>query len=397
MSESSAAETVHEIVTEAEQPRRSRRKVWLTLSLVAVVVAVSAFAAWEFLGRDRRSPEAVARDDLHTAQVALLNAPGAHYSGRYTEQSGKTWTLDLRVTNMGDASGTIEIAPGKLLSLLEVGGKVFLRGDRDTWIADGFNEVDATAAAGRQILEPARFSGVDLAGTLTPGILGSTLDPNDDKNAPVQVGASEMVDDRLSALIVSGTVADYVYSGQIDRIIMPNFDIKVAAMNSDDVVSFYRDLRPAVAALDDASDTETVIKTESSWSSVCGPTCSVLATLTSTPHPFTSFTLPSGYTPPVHDILVSYQVGVTVDDIPVPTPDCTGVISMPGAGTGHLSCAFSTGSGSRASSDITVRAIVGRARADELLHTFDDDTTKSKAKLRCPTTSIHGLVTTPGC
>ncbi|MFE3196014.1 hypothetical protein ACFXHA_43935 [Nocardia sp. NPDC059240] len=372
-----------------------RRRWWPWLSgLIVVALAVAAVTGWLISRSETKSPSA--RDELQSAQVALINAPGVHYTGRLTGTGGKSAGLDLRVTNVGDVSGTVDIGGGNLLNFLSIDGKTFLRGTRAAWLAYGFDQDEATYADGEQILEPASFYDLRLADALRPVTLGRRLDPNADKRIPVTLGAATTLGGHRSQGIVSDTVTTYVSSGRPERIVDPNFDVLLDMMSVDEVARFYSDLRPTVTALDDASNTETKVTTEGGWSNPCGPSCTAVSTLTSSPQPFLAITIP-GYTAPVDDIFVSYQTTITVNGDATQRPDCSGVVQMPGNGTTTLSCAFTAGPGSHVGSTLTVRPVLGRARADALVATLDTDAKHSRDKANCVIESLHGEPSGTGC
>ncbi|MRH92981.1 hypothetical protein GFY24_37135 [Nocardia sp. SYP-A9097] len=307
--------------------------------------------------------------------------------------------MDLRVTSAGEASGTLELGPGKTLTYLRVGIKTFLQGNRDGWLADGFSADAAAISDGIQLLEPSTFHDTDLPELLKPANLAERLDPSIDAGQPVSVGPVETVNGHESTPIGSGAMRTYVHAGHADRIVDPAFDIQVTPMNWDDAARFYTDLRPTVTALDLASDTESRVAVDSGWSTPCATTCSAVATLTATPHPFLSVTIP-GFTPPVATTFVSYEIALTINGVRTPRPDCAGVLEMPGDGTTTtISCAFTAGPGSQISADTTTRPVLGRTRADALLTTLTEDATRTQSKRDCPVTRIHGSITTskPDC
>ncbi|WP_147471672.1 hypothetical protein [Nocardia stercoris] len=93
-------------------------------------------------------------------------------------------------------------------------------------------------------------------------------------------------------------------------------------MSGDEVAAFYRDLRPVVGALDDATDSE--IEVDSTFSqrpAVCSSACDAITTVKVTPHPFVTITLPPGAVPVQPDAFVSY----TQDGLAEPVHECSGV------------------------------------------------------------------------
>ncbi|MET9489542.1 hypothetical protein [Nocardia sp. NPDC006630] len=66
-----------------EEVAAKRRWWWpLIALLVAALVGASSAAGWWFFGRTHTSAEAAAHAELQSAQLALINAPGAHYTGQ---------------------------------------------------------------------------------------------------------------------------------------------------------------------------------------------------------------------------------------------------------------------------------------------------------------------------
>lgn len=256
-------------------------------------------------------------------------------------------------------------------------------------MAKGFNETDATDAEGEQLLEPRSINDVEVTSSLTPETFGWHLDPAGDLGKPVVVGRAATIDGHSAESFISGKVTTYVSSGHIVRVVDENFDVQVAPMTSDDVARFYSDLQPTVTALDDASNTETRVDSTGGWSNPCGPACTAIETLTSTPHPFLSITMP-GYTIPVDNIFVSYQIVLTINGVVTPRPDCSGVVEIPGNGTTTLSCSFTAGPGSQVNASLATRPVLGRAAADILVKTLGDNAERSRDKTACPATSVRG-------
>ncbi|MGY4101841.1 hypothetical protein ACW2Q0_20145 [Nocardia sp. R16R-3T] len=366
---------------------------WVTL-LVVVALAVAAVAAW-LVRPEAKSPEAAARDDLKSAQLALINAPGVHYTGSLTGKNGKSARLDLRITNDGVVSGTFDYGSGKTLTYLVVDGKAFLQGGRDAWLANGFILESADWYQNEQVLWTTDFLDVDVPAKLKPDRLGRRLGPGPDRSDPVTLGASTLIDGQSADGVTSGGVTTYLVAGHARRITDPNFDVLVTPMSADEVAQFYLELRPTVTALDRADDSETRVSAETSWSTPCGPACSALATLTSTPQPSVSVTIP-GVPPHVDDIFVSYQMTLAIGGVETSRPDCSGVLQMPGNGTASLSCGFTASPGQTISSTLTARPILGRARADALVAAFDTAAKQGQERAKCRITSLSN-VATPHC
>ncbi|MFB7724392.1 hypothetical protein [Nocardia sp. NPDC056100] len=397
--ETAAAEPVGDTTIEvAAAPRRGKRWILLIVALLggSAVLALAVFA------RVHVSPEDAARADLRTAQLDLINAPGAHYTGVLNGPGGKSAGIDLRVTNVGDMSGTVEIAPGRKLNYLRIGTKTFVQGSRDAWLTYGFTEDGATIADGQQLEQPSMFYGMDLSVTLTPDSLGMFLGSAAEYGQSVRPGRVTSIDGHDSTPITSGTVTTYVHAGRVDRIVDASFDIRVAVMTSDEVSRFYTDLRPTVSALDVASQKDTKVTSVGSWDMSCAPTCAAIATLTSSARGLLDVTIPGitpRSTPPVDNIFVSYQFVLTINDSVIPRPDCTGVVEMPGNGSTTLTCSFIPNSGGQVASRLIIRPILGRALADALVVSLTDDAARALAKSACRVTRIGRSSTTAesGC
>ncbi|MFF2557346.1 hypothetical protein ACFVUS_40535 [Nocardia sp. NPDC058058] len=388
--ETAAAEPVGDTTIEvAAAPRRGKRWILLIVALLggSAVLALAVFA------RVHVSPEDAARADLRTAQLDLINAPGAHYTGVLNGPGGKSASVDLYVTNVGDMSGTLEIAPGRKLNYLRIGTKTFVQGSRDAWLTYGFTEDGATTADGQQLEQLSTFYGMDLSVTLTPDSLGMFLGSAAEYGQPVQLGRAISIDGHDSTPITSGTVTTYVHAGRVDRIVHASFDIRVAVMTSDEVSRFCTDLRPTVSALDVASQKDTKVTSVGSWDMSCAPTCAAIATLTSSARGLLDVTIP-GITPrsttPVDNIF---------NDSVIPRPDCTGVVEMPGNGSTTLTCSFIPNSGGQVASRLIIRPILGRALADALVVSLTDDAARALAKSACRVTRIGRSSTTAesGC
>ncbi|MEV0251775.1 hypothetical protein AB0H76_34660 [Nocardia sp. NPDC050712] len=384
------------VVDEPVAEVRSRRRRWWLSVLAfvsALIVAAAAVVGWVALREPPRSPEDLARAELQSAQLALVNAAGAHYTGRFTAADGTSVGLDLRVTNVGDATGTFEFAPGKVLTYLRIEEKTFMRGDRAALLADGAGENAATMAADLQILRPSGFHDIDVARTLKPASLGFGLDPLADMRQPIRLGSPS--DDR-STTVISDTVTTYLVAGTADRIVLPNFDLRVSLLSAVEVADFYRDIRPTVAALHEAWDSETTLESELGWSDPCGTSCTAEAKVKSTPTPFTKITTP-GVTSPVPNIFVWYRMEFVIGGEPAPESDCSGIIEMTGHGLFTIPCGFTRPATSAATVTLRGHPVLGHARADALLRVMDNRAERSRAKSGCPIDSLIGSPKNPGC
>lgn len=374
---------------------RGRRWPWITL-LVVVALVVAAVTAWLVTRPQAKSPEAAARDDLKSAQLALINAPGMHYTGQLSGKDGKSAGLDLRVTNGGVTSGTIDYGSGKTLTYLSVGGKTFMRGGKDAWIAHGLTAEAAEQVGNEVLLRPATVLDVDVAAKLKPESLGRRLGPGPGQSDPVLLAAAALIDGHSVDGVTSGSVTTYLVSGRARRITDPNLDLTPTPMTADEVAQFYRELRPEVTALDNAGDTEASVTAEfAPGSDRCVLFCFESITVTSTPTPFATVNIP-GVTPPGDDIVVAYDMAITINGVVAPHPECGGVLQMPGRGTATLQCRFDLGPGQHAHTDLTLRPVLGRTRADALVAALDTAAKQSGDRAKCTFTSLSEAAT-PRC
>ncbi|MGX1809380.1 hypothetical protein ACWIGI_26965 [Nocardia sp. NPDC055321] len=370
--ESEAADT-----TTAPVVRRRRR--WAALIVAGTVLAGAITgASWLLLG-DHRSADEIALDDFRTARQSLAKAAGAHYTGQVIDDAGEKFGLDLRVTNIGDFSGTVEVAPGHAMNHLRVGDKNFARAGREVWIAAGVSEDQANSADGKQLSQPATIHDRTLHSELNPSILGTRLDTSVSTGAELVVGDTVTVDDQAATPIVSGAVTTYVRDGRVVRIVNASFDIRVTQLSADQVSTLYGDLLPTVTALADASDTEKELAHELGWSAPCPATCAALATLTSTATPFVEITIP-GVTTPGTDTPVAYSIRLRIAGVDTDRPDCAGTVVIPAGESVTVSCAFEAPPGSQINSTLRARPILGQARADQLVKALRDNADCSRAK-----------------
>ncbi|MEV0466130.1 hypothetical protein AB0I30_34340 [Nocardia tengchongensis] len=398
----SAADPAAHTVADPAEPEtmttvagRRRWWPWVTL-LVVVALAVAATTVWLMTGPRSKSPEVSAPDDLKSAQLALINAPGVHYTGNLTG-SGKAPRLDVRVTNAGVAYGTIDYGSGKTLTYLAVGGKAFLGGGSDAWIAHGVTPEIAKSNADYPVLLPGgEVLYVDIAVQLKPESLARRLGPIPGRSELLTRGAATFIDGQTVDGLTSGSLTTYLVSGRARRITDPTFDVTPMPMTADEVAQLYRELRPAVTALDYAGDTGSTVTVALSWSSnSCGPICTSIADVTSTPKPPVAVNVP-GATPPVDDIFVAYNTVITSGDAVTPHPECTGVMQMPGRGTTRLTCRLFISGGQPANVVVTLRPVLGPARADVLVGALDAAAKESEDRAKCTVTSLSETAT-PHC
>ncbi|MFD6355442.1 hypothetical protein [Nocardia tengchongensis] len=167
-------------------------------------------------------------------------------------------------------------------------------------------------------------------------------------------------------------------------------------MTADGVAQFSRELRPTVTALDNADDAEAAVTAARSWiGNPCHQICASITDVTCTPKPFMAVNVP-GVTPPSNDIFVAYETVVTIDGVVEPHPECVGVLRMPGRGTATLSCRFDLGPRQHAHTDLTLRPVLGRARADALVAALDTAAKQSADRAKCTVTSLSEAAT-PHC
>lgn len=361
--------------------------------VLAIAITAAAVVGWLFLRAPSGSPESRARAELATARLALVNAAGAHYVGRLTAEDGVRVAIDLRVTNTGDASGTLAWGQGKALTYLHIDEKTFLSGGREAWMADGSGESIATAMAGLQVLRPRLFHGIDLPKTLRPDVLAYELDPAADAGRALQLGRDP---DGVATIVTSDAVTTHLTSGRPSRVVLPTLDLRVTLLTPDDIARFHREVRPTVATLDEAWDSETTLETEMNWGSNCATSCTVTGEVTATPAPFLKVVIP-GVDPPVADIQVRYRIGFSADGVPDPAFGCSDIIDLPGNGTATFTCEYSRSVGATVTASLDSHPILGRARADQLLHAVHTGADRSRAKFECPVDALHGRPKNPGC
>ncbi|MEU1210064.1 hypothetical protein [Nocardia sp. NPDC005825] len=372
-----------------------RRWPWITL-LIVVALAVAAVAAWLVTGPDATSSGQAAREDLKSAQLALINAPGVHYTGSLSRSDGRAPSLDVRVTNAGVASGTIDYGSGRTLTYLAVGGKTFLQGGKDAWIAHGVAPEIAEQVGDYPQLQPAKILHVDMAVQLKPESLARQLGPSPGRSELVTRGAATIIDGQAVDGLTSGSITTYLVSGRARRITAPTFDVTATPMTADEVARLYSELRPTVAALDYATDSEaTVTVALSMVGSPYGPVCLAVADVTSTPKPFAAGNVPD-VTPPADDVFVAYDTVITMGDAVTPHPECGGVMQMTRRGTARLHCGFFSRDGQPANIVMALRPVLGRDRADALVAAFDDAAKQSSDRAKCTVTSLSDTAT-PHC
>ncbi|MBF6437213.1 hypothetical protein [Nocardia cyriacigeorgica] len=272
----------------AGTPVRARRRPWIIASLVILVVAAIGVGSAVFVLRTGDGPtvEQRGRSALASAQLRLLDTPATHFTGtvKPTGASAGRLRVDLTVTNVGDATGTVSVREGIDMDYLGVGGKSFLRGSEQAWLALGESAEDAARYKDVPVLiGPERF-GFDLASTLAPARLALALDPEAERSADVTVGDPIEIDGHPSTPITSGSITTYVRNfdaaGEssdaseppvIDRIVsasssgdsadsgdgdpeLPEFTLEPESGEADDALSIYEELPGRVNDLGNAVD-----------------------------------------------------------------------------------------------------------------------------------------------
>ncbi|WP_280213311.1 hypothetical protein [Nocardia cyriacigeorgica] len=272
----------------AGTPVRARRRPWIIASLVILVVAAIGVGSAVFVLRTGDGPtvEQRGRSALASAQLRLLDTPATHFTGtvKPTGASAGRLRVDLTVTNVGDATGTVSVREGIDMDYLGVGGKSFLRGSEQAWLALGESAEDAARYKDVPVLiGPERF-GFDLASTLAPARLALALDPEAERSADVTVGDPIEIDGHPSTPITSGSITTYVRNfdaaGEssdaseppvIDRIVsasssgdsadsgdgepeLPEFTLEPESGEADDALGIYEELPGRVNDLGNAVD-----------------------------------------------------------------------------------------------------------------------------------------------
>ncbi|MFD3506375.1 DUF3824 domain-containing protein [Nocardia sp. NPDC058666] len=194
-------------------PRRSSKKPIIIAALAILSVFAVGITAVVVFASDigRSTPERQARSSLATAQVGLLHTPAVRYVGTVTGTAlgSPTLNVDLIVSNVGDATGTVSVGNAQL-DYLGVGGKSFLEGDENGWRALGVTADVVGSYTGRPIMIGPDLFGVDLATTLAPARLALALDPDAVRDKQVGIGTSMYIGGHESTPVTSGGLTTYL-------------------------------------------------------------------------------------------------------------------------------------------------------------------------------------------
>jgi hypothetical protein len=115
-----------------------------------------------------------ARAALTAAALELAQTPGVRYTGSYRDDNGDTVQVDARVTNEGWTRGSLN-RDGEKLSVLSNGPRSYLKGDKSYWSGHGAPRDSLTEYTKRWVSVPTEELGIDLARSLSPGVLAADL------------------------------------------------------------------------------------------------------------------------------------------------------------------------------------------------------------------------------
>ncbi|MFF2552041.1 hypothetical protein ACFVUS_13640 [Nocardia sp. NPDC058058] len=326
--------------------------------VILLVLALGITALVVRSGGDSGStPEQRGRTALATAQVRMLHTAAVHYTGTLTNTPlGRSGLhVDLTVTNVGDATGTVSVRDSARLDYLGVGGKSFLTGDKSAWISLGLDADNAGDYADHPVLIGPDLFGVDLASTLAPARLALALDPNAVRDKPIRVGTPVTIGDHESTPITSGGITTYVRGVRqggatpttsadgdrqsdpiVDRVVsdtdpdpmsgdpdLPEFTLDTEPLQSDDAGDIYAQLPGRIDGLDKAVDSRVALDGTLNGRFVQNPclgTCTVEFTIKNTVKTAPDIVIKT--------IAYEYTVSVT-SSVPIATgPDCAGSGTM---------------------------------------------------------------------
>ncbi|MBF6082165.1 hypothetical protein IU485_12440 [Nocardia cyriacigeorgica] len=343
-------------------PARPRRRLWLVASLVILVVCALGVGGVVVLlgGGDGPSVEQRGRSALAVAQLRLLDTPATHFTGTVKPSGASAGRLrvDLTVTNVGDATGTVAVREGVEMDYLGVGGKSFLRGSEQEWLTFGEPPEDAARYADVPVLiGPERF-GFDLASTLAPARLALALDPEAERGADVTVGEPIEIDGHESTPVTSGSITTYLSDFDpaepggdgsdrpaIDRIVsasssgesgedeLPEFTLEPEPEEADDALGIYEDLPGRVNDLGNAVDSRISVGGNVNGQFLQNPclgVCTIQFVITNTVNTSRDIRV----TTVRFDYTVSMQSSVPV----ALGPGCNGSGTMPANGSTTLTC-----------------------------------------------------------
>ncbi|MBF6426298.1 hypothetical protein IU440_16580 [Nocardia cyriacigeorgica] len=309
---------------------------------------------------DGSTVEQRGRSALAVAQLRLLDTPATHFTGTVKPSGASAGRLrvDLTVTNVGDATGTVAVREGVEMDYLGVGGKSFLRGSEQEWLAFGESPEDAARYADVPVLiGPERF-GFDLASTLAPARLALALDPEAERGADVTVGEPIEIDGHESTPVTSGSITTYLSDFDpaepggdgsdrpaIDRIVsasssgesgedeLPEFTLEPEPEEADDALGIYEDLPGRVNDLGNAVDSRISVGGNVNGQFLQNPclgVCTIQFVITNTVNTSRDIRV----TTVRFDYTVSMQSSVPV----ALGPGCNGSGTMPANGSTTLTC-----------------------------------------------------------
>ncbi|NEW39456.1 hypothetical protein GV793_11095 [Nocardia cyriacigeorgica] len=337
----------------------------LIASLVLLIVCAlgigGGVALWQ-LNDSGPTAEQRGRAALATAQLRLLDTPATHFTGTVKPSGASVGRLqvDLTITNVGDATGTVSVRDGVQMDYLGVGGKSFLQGDEQAWLAFGESADDAARYAGVPVLiGPERF-GFDLASTLAPARLALALDPDAERGEDVTIGAPIEIDGHESTPVTSGSITTYLSNLDpadepgadgsdrpvIDRIVsasssgesggdeeLPEFTLDPVRGESDDADGMYEELPGRVDGLGDAVDSRVELGGNVNGHFLQNPclgTCTIQFVISNT----------VTTSPDMRVTTVAFDYTVTMQSsVPIALgAGCNGSGTMPANGSTTLSC-----------------------------------------------------------
>lgn len=350
-------------------PRRTSKKPIIIAALamlLVVAVGITALVVQHWVSDSGSSPEQRGRSALATAQVRLLHTPAVHYTGTITNTAlgaADSVHVDLNVTNVGDATGTVSVSDNAKLDYLGVGGKSFLQGDKNAWVSLGVPADTAGDYAAHPVLISPDLFGVDLATTLAPARLALTLDPNASRNKEIQVGTPITIGDHESTPITSGGITTYIRGlhssspttgndddqadPSVDRVVsapdpdgygstdsdLPEFTLDTDNLESDDAGDIYAALPSRIDALDKAVDSRVSLDGTLNGrflENPCLGTCTIEFTITNS--------VKTSRDIQINTIAYEYTVTVTASVAITAGPDCVGSGTMAPNGSVTIRC-----------------------------------------------------------
>ncbi|MFC6013785.1 DUF3824 domain-containing protein [Nocardia lasii] len=325
-------------------PRSSNKPLFLALGAVALIVVLGLTAVVLLVVNSAdNSPERQARSALATAQLRLLHTPAVRYEGTLTGTAAgsPTMTVNLVVTNVGEATGTLAVGSASL-DYLGVGGTSFLTGDESDWRALGVPKDKIELYLNRPVLIGPDLFGVDLATVLAPARLALALDPEATYDTAVRVGAEARVGDHQSTPVTSGDVTTYLrglaggeesiitriinnaagYSGA-GRDRLPEFTLDTTYLTASEATTVYAEFPGRIQALSTAIDSRVDLGGTLNGrflENPCLGTCTIEFTIKNT----------VSTSPDIRITSISYDYTITVESaLDITTgPDCVGTGTM---------------------------------------------------------------------